>query len=146
MNAEKNKVEKNKTAIRNFIEEVLNEGNIDATDNYFHDDVVELDPFPGQGPGIEGLKDVLVMLRTAFPDMHWTVEEQIGEQHKVLTRFTWTGTHQGEFLGIAATTNPVSVKGTVIDNFTQGKVKETRILMDMLGLMQQLGVFPPPAV
>ena len=133
-------VEKNKAIIRHFIDETLNQGNIDAAHQFVHDDVVELDPFPGQGPGIEGLKDVLLMLHTAFPDMHWVVEEQIGERRKVLTRFTWTGTHQGEFLGIAATTNPVSAKGTVIDSLTKGKIKETRILMDMLGLMQQLGV------
>ena len=133
-------VAQNKATIRHFIEEALNQGNVEATHKYFHDDVVELDPFPGQGPGIEGLKDVLVMLLTAFPDMHWVVEEQIGERRKVLTRFTWTGTHEGEFLGIPATMNPVTVKGTVIDHLTQGKVKETRILMDMFGLMQQLGV------
>lgn len=132
-------VAKNKTIVRRFINETLNKGNIEATHKFVHDDVVELDPFPGQGPGIEGLKDVLLMLRTAFPDMHWTVEEQIGEHNKVLTRFTWTATHQGEFMGIPASENPVSVKGTVIDLLIQDKIKETRILMDTLGLMQQMG-------
>ena len=132
-------VENHKAIVSQFIEDVLNTGNIDHTNQYFHDDVVELDPFPGQGPGIEGLKDVLVMLRTAFPDMNWEVQEQIGEGNDVVTRFTWTATHQGDFLGIPATSNPVSVRGTVIDHFCDCKIKETRILMDMMGLMQQIG-------
>jgi predicted ester cyclase len=49
------------------------------------------------------LKDVLRSLRLAFPDMHWTVEEQIADDDKVLSRFEWTGTHQGEILGVPAT-------------------------------------------
>ena len=101
-------------------------------------------PFPGQGPGLEGLKAVLRGMRAGFPDMHWSVEEQIAEGDKVLTRFDWTGTHRGEFLGVSATGRPVKVWGMVIDRFQDGKIKETRILMDALGLMIQLGVFPPP--
>jgi hypothetical protein len=66
-------------------------------------------PFPGQGPGLPGLKDVLREMRMAFPDMHWTIEEQIAEADKVLTRFTWTGTHSAAFLGVPATGKPVTV-------------------------------------
>lgn len=126
-----------------FIEEVLNEGDIEATGKYFHDDVVEQVPLPGQGPGLAGLKEVLRGLRTAFQDMHWSVEEQIAEGEKVMTRFVWTGTHQAEFFGVPATGRNVSVWGVVIDRFVDGKIKETRIIMDGLGLMAQLGVFPP---
>ena len=127
-----------------FVEEVLNQGNIYSTGQFFWDDMVEQVPFPGQGPGLEGLKAVLRGMRAGFPDMHWSVEEQIAEGDKVLTRFDWTGTHHGEFLGVSATGRPVKVWGTVIDRFQDGKIKETRILMDALGLMMQLGVFPPP--
>ena len=79
------------------------------------------------------------MLRLAFPDMRWDVEEQMAEDNRVLTRFVWHGTHQGAFLGIAATQRSVSVSGMVIDRFEGAKIKSTRILMDTLGLMQQLG-------
>ncbi len=130
--------------IRRFLEEVLNQGNIEATGQFFWEDMVEQVPLPGQGPGLEGLKDVLRGMRTGFPDMHWSVAEQIAEGDKVLTRFEWTGTHHGEFFGVPATGRPVRVWGTVIDRFQDGKIKETRILMDALGLMMQLGVFPPP--
>ena len=127
-----------------FIEEVLNQGNIESTGQFFWEDMVEQVPFPGQGPGLEGLKDVLRGMRAGFPDMHWSVEEQMAEGDKVMTRFEWTGTHQGEFLGVPATGRPVRVWGIVIDRFQGGKIKDTRLIMDALGLMMQLGVFPPP--
>ena len=130
--------------IRKFLEEVLSNGNIEATGKYFHEDVVEEVPLPNQGPGLDGLKEVLRGLRNAFPDMQWTVEEQIEEGEKVVTRFVWTGTHKGEIFGVPATGRPVTVWGVVIDKFVGEKVKKTRIIMDSLGLMAQLGVFPPP--
>ena len=63
-------VEENKLVVREFIEETLNKGNVDAAGDYVADSVVELVPFPGQGPSLAGLKDVLRGMRIAFPDMH----------------------------------------------------------------------------
>ena len=134
----------NKEIIRGFIEEVLNKGNIEASGKFFHDDMVEQVPLPGQGPGIEGLKTILRAFKSAFPDMHWTIEEQIAEGDKVVTRFEWTGTHRGTFLGVPATDRPVKVWGIVIDRLQNGKIKDTRIIMDTLGMMMQMGVIPPP--
>ena len=133
----------NANLVRQFIESVLNAGDIEATGKYFHEDVVELVPFPGQEPGLGGLKKVLRGLRVAFPDMHWAVEEQIQEGEKVVSRFVWSGTHQTEFFGVPATGRRVSVWGMVIDRFVEGKIKDTRLIMDALGLMAQLGAFPP---
>lgn len=130
--------------VRAFIEEVLNQGQIDAADRFFWEDMVEQVPFPGQGPGIEGLKDVVRGLRAAFPDMHWRVEEQLTEGDRVLTRFEWTGTHKGAFLGVDATGRSVKVWGMVIDRFQDDRIKETRLIMDTLGLMVQLGAVRPP--
>jgi steroid delta-isomerase-like uncharacterized protein len=135
----------NSYVVRQFIEEVLNQGKIDATGQFFWEDVVEQVPLPGQGPGLEGLKDVLRGLRAAFPDMHWDIQEQISERDKVLSRFEWTGTHRGTFLGVPATDRSVTVWGMVIDRLEGGRIKETRIIMDTLGLLMQLGVVPPPA-
>src|ERR1700744_5144931 len=125
--------------VMQFIEHVINRGEIDPVDQFFWENMVEQVPFPGQGPGIEGLKGVLRGLFAAFPDMHWTIEEQIAEGDKVLTRFEWTGTHRGLFLGVPPTGRAVRVWGTVIDRFQGGKITHTRILMDTLGLMAQLG-------
>jgi steroid delta-isomerase-like uncharacterized protein len=137
-------MQNNKNIISRFIAEVLNQGNIDSSGKFFWENMVEQVPLPGQGPGLAGLKDVLRGMRAAFPDMHWTVEEQIAEADKVVTRFEWTGTHRGEFLGVPATGRPVKVWGVVIDRLEGGKIADTRIIMDVLGLMMQLGVFPPP--
>jgi steroid delta-isomerase-like uncharacterized protein len=134
--------EDNKARIREFIDRVLTAGEIDATGDYFHGDMVEEVPFPGQGPGLDGLKETLTRIRRAFPDVQWRVEEQMAEDNRVLTRFIWSGTHQGEFLGIPATTRVVQVWGMVIDRFEGQKVKSTRILLDTLSLLQQLGVVP----
>lgn len=130
--------------VREFIEVVINRGRIESAGEYFHEDMVEQVPFPGQGPGLSGLKDVLRGLLAAFPDMHWSVEEQISAGDRVLTRFEWTGTHRGTFLGVPATGRQARVWGMVIDRVVDGKVKDTRLLMDTLGLMIQLGVVAPP--
>lgn len=137
-------MQSNSEIVRDFIEEVLNQGNLEAAGRYFWDDMVEQVPLPGQGPGLEGLKDVLRGMKAAFPDIHWKIQEQIAEQDKVVTRFEWTGTHQGAFLGVPATGRTVKVWGVVIDRLENGKIKDTRIIMDALGLMMQFGVFPPP--
>jgi steroid delta-isomerase-like uncharacterized protein len=134
----------NSTIVRQFIEQAINQGQVDSAGQFVWDDVVEQVPFPGQGPGLDGLKDVLRALRAGFPDLHWTIEEQIAEGGKVLTRFEWTGTHYGEFLGVPATGRPVRIWGMVIDRLQEGRIKDTRILMDTLGLMMQLGVISPP--
>ena len=131
--------------VRGFVDQVLNQGRIDAAGDFFWVDMVEQVPFPGQGPGLQGLKDVLQGMREAFPDMHWSVEEQLTDGDRVLTRFEWRGTHRGTFLGVPATGRPVKVWGMVIDRVIEGRIKETRILMDTLGLMIQIGVVDPPA-
>jgi predicted ester cyclase len=106
--------------------------------------MVEQVPFPGEGPGIEGLKDVLRGMRAAFPDMQWRVDEPLSDADKVLTRFEWTGTHSREFLGVPATGRPVRVWGVVIDRVQEGRIWDSLVLMDTLGLMVQLGVITPP--
>jgi len=131
--------QQNSAQVTGFIEEGINQDHIDSIAKYVWEDVVEQVPFPGQGPGIDGLKDVLRGMRTAFPDLHFSVEEQIAEGDKVLTRFEWTGTHKDQFLGVPATGRPVKVWGMVLDRLVEGRIKDTRILMDIFGLMMQLG-------
>lgn len=132
-------LEQNKRVVCDFIKIVINERNLDAAGDFVADDVVEQVPFPGQGPGLEGLKDVLRGLFAAFPDMRWTIDEQLVDADKVLTRFTWTGTQEGDFFGVPASGNGVSVWGMVIDRIEGGRIKDTRILMDVFGLMRQIG-------
>ena len=131
--------------MQRFMDEVLNQGRLDAADELVREDFIELDPLPGQRQGREGLKEVIAMMRSAFPDMHWVAEEVIAADEKVVTRFKWSGTHRGDFLGIPATGRKVVVPGVVIDRLEAGKMADSRILMDTLGLMQQLGAIPGPA-
>lgn len=128
--------------IRKFTDEILNQGRFEVADEIVAENFVELDPLPGQQQGRQGLVDVLKMMRTAFPDMHWTIEESIVEGEKVVSRFNWTGTQQGEFLGIPPSGRAVRVKGVVIDRVVNGWMTDSRILMDTFGMMQQLGVIP----
>jgi steroid delta-isomerase-like uncharacterized protein len=130
--------------VRRFATEVITQGQMDLAAQFVSEDVVEQVPFPGQGPGLEGLKDTLRGMRAAFPDLNFSIEEQVSEGDKVASRFEWTGTHHGEFLGVPATGRQVRVWGIVIDRLEEGRIKETRIIMDIVGLMAQLGVFPPP--
>ena len=135
-------VSENKAVISSFLEEVLNQGRLERVDDLVAVDFVEVDPFPGQKQGREGLKQVISAFRTAFPDIHWEIEEMVGEGEKVFSRFTWRGTHRGEFFGVPATGRQITVKGMVIDQVVAGKMAESRILMDGLSMMRQLGVVP----
>ena len=132
----------NRVVVQRFLEEVINQGRLEQANEIVAEDFVELDPLPGQRQGREGLKEVIGMLREAFPDMHWVVDEMIAEGEKVVTRFTWTGTQQGTFMGIPATGKGVVVKGVVIDRIVGGMMTDSRILMDTMGMMQQVGVIP----
>jgi steroid delta-isomerase-like uncharacterized protein len=135
---------RNVVTVQRFVEEVINRGRLEAADELVHEDFVELDPLPGQRQGRQGLKDVIGMIRTGFPDIDWVIEETIASGDKVVTRFKWSGTHRGDFLGVPATGRKVTVHGVVIDRLSDGMMADSRILMNTLGLMQQLGVIPGP--
>lgn len=134
----------NATIVRRFVDEVITQGDINSASQFVWEDVVEQVPLPGQGLGLEGLKDVLRGMRSAFPDLIFVIHEQVSEGEKVASRFEWTGTHKGAFLGVPATGRSVRVWGVVIDRLEAGRIKDTRIIMDIFGLMMQLGVIPPP--
>jgi steroid delta-isomerase-like uncharacterized protein len=132
----------NAEIVRRFADEVISRGEIDRAGEFAWEDVVEQVPLPGQGPGLEGLKDILRAMRAGFPDLVFSTLEQISEGDKVASRFEWTGTHKGTFLGIPPTGKAVRVWGIVIDRLVEGRIKETRIIMDTMGMMMQLGVMP----
>jgi steroid delta-isomerase-like uncharacterized protein len=132
----------NKTVVIGFVEEVINQGRFERVNDLVALDFVELDPLPGQQQGREGLKQVIAAIRTAFPDIHWVIEEMVGEGDKAFSRFTWHGTHRSEFFGVPATGREIAVKGMVVDRVVAGKMVDSRILMDGLGMMTQLGVIP----
>jgi predicted ester cyclase len=134
--------EENKALDRRYVEEVLNKGNIDVIDEIMAPEYVgHVTGFPLANR--EGDKQFISMLRSAFPDIHFTIEDQIVEGDKAVHRMTARGTHKGEFNGIPSTGKRATVSVTNINRFAGGKVVEAWAVIDLLGLMQQLGVIPP---
>jgi hypothetical protein len=72
--------QENATVVRRFADEVITQGQIDRAVEFVWEDVLEQVPLPGQGPGIEGLKDILRTMRTGFPDLVFSIQEQIAER------------------------------------------------------------------
>ena len=132
-------LEQNKAILTRFVE-FINTGNTAIADEVVAPDFLERDPLPGQQPGREGLKAVILMIRAAFPDLEWVVDEMVAEGEMVASRFTWRGTHRGSFLGVPATGKQVTVTGMVFDRVVGGQLVESQILTDTLSLLTQLGV------
>ncbi len=137
-------VEQNKAIARHFTEEVVNKGKLDAIHDLVATNYVWHDAPPGLPSGTEGLKQFFAMHSAAFPDWHSTIDDLIAEGDKVTQRFTGRGTHKGEFMGIAPTGKQVTLTGILIYRIAGGKIVEEWLNVDELGMMQQLGVVPPP--
>lgn len=137
--------EQNKALVRRLMEEVFNGGNISIVDESVALDFVDHEELPpGIPPGREALKQIPAIFHSAFPDFKVTIDDLIAEGDKVVVRSTWSGTHQGEFLGIPPTGQPVSFGVIDIIRIADGKFVEHWGQMDNMGMMQQLGVVPAP--
>ena len=135
--------EQNKAVIRRWIE-ALNAGNLDVADEIYAPDFVMHDPGnPDRLPGPEGTKQGFAAFLAAFPDLHVTIEDIIAEGDKVVWRVSLTGTHKGEFLGIAPTGKQITNTGITIVRMVDGKFVEGWQNGDDLGMLQQIGAIPP---
>ena len=132
--------EENKALVRRLFEEVWNQGNLDVIDEIFAADYVGHMPGSPDIHGPEAGKQFVTMFRTAFPDIKFTVEDQIAEGDKGVTRWTYTATHKGEWMGIPPSGVQVALTGISIDRFAGGKIVESWDNLDDLGLFQQLGM------
>ena len=132
-----------KDVARRFYDEVYNGRNVDAIDDLASEDYVEHDPLPGQGTGRDGLKDRARMLIDAF-EPHFTIEDMIAEDDKVVVRWTNAGTHAGEFMGMAPSGKRFQIAGIDIHRVDGDRLAEHWHVVDMLSQMQQLGVIPGP--
>ncbi|MFE3323565.1 ester cyclase [Streptomyces sp. NPDC059176] len=131
-----------KSVIRRFSEEVVNQGNYAALKDLVHPDVQFDSKMAGVAPGIEGVKAVFSAMRKGFPDLACAIDELVAEGPTVAERFTFTGTHQGEFHGVAPTGKRVTVQGMAMFRVTDGKIAARWGVEDQLGLLKQLGYFP----
>jgi steroid delta-isomerase-like uncharacterized protein len=136
-------LEHNKAVVRRFFEEGPNKGNMDILSELVADDATDHHPLaPDQAPGIEGFRQALTALRTAFPDMQITIEDMIAEEDRVAIRVTTHGTHRGLLMGIPATGKEVTTTSFVIFRIAEGKIAERWAMGDRLGMLQQLGILP----
>jgi len=141
-------VEQNKVSAKRVFEEVWNKGNLNVLDELMLPTVTIHNLPPELPHGIEGYKQFFKMYRTAFPDLHFTVDDEIAEEDKVAVRWTSTGTHKGP-LPLVKQLTPTNKKGTItgmtmLRYDAKGKVVETWIEFDELHLLQQIGAFPVP--
>lgn len=136
--------QENKALVRRFIDEVQSRGNIDALDEFCAPDFVNYSAPPGMPSNCEGVKHVTAMFRQAFPDSYFTIEDMVAEGDKVVTRKTFHGSHQSEFMGIPPTGKQVSIGLIDIVRIAGGQVVEHWSIGDNLGMMQQLGVISSP--
>ena len=134
----------NKAIVRRFIEEVFNEGNLAAIAEVVDSGYIMHGPGPAVS-GQQGMQEFVTTYRTALPDYHCTIEDQVAEGDKVVTRWTVRGTQRGELDGIPPTGKPVTLAGIVIDRIANGRMAETWEQADVLGMLQQLGAIPAPA-
>ena len=124
-------------------EEFWCRGNPDAADEFVDPDFIDHQALPGAQPGIAGLKDFIRAWRSAFPDMHEVIELMVSDADMVVGRFRLSGTHLGEFFGIAPTGRRVEITGIDMLRLRDGKIVEFWYNEDTLGLFRLLGVTPP---
>jgi steroid delta-isomerase-like uncharacterized protein len=137
--------EENKAIVRRFYDEFVNQGNQSVADELVATDFVDNNPpSPDFAPGIEGVKQVFALYRSAFPDMTIAVEDQIAEGEKVVSRLTFRGTHKGELMGVPPTGKTVMIGLIDIIRMEGGQLAEHWGESDDMGMMQQLGVVPSP--
>jgi steroid delta-isomerase-like uncharacterized protein len=138
---EKMNLEQNKAIVRSYLDEIVNKGNMTALDSYLSEDVMF--------NNAKGFKQRFPAIRQAilsgFPDHHLTIQDQIAEGDKVVTRVTFHGTHQGPFNGIAPTGKQVEWSGIAMDRIANGKVVEMWHVQNTTALLQQIAATPSAA-
>jgi predicted ester cyclase len=119
---------------------------VDVADKLFAPSFVFHDPANYEDwYGLESVKRCAAMARAGFPDLEYTVEDQLAEGNRVSTRHRASGTHEGELLGLASTGNRVGIAGISIIRIEGGKIEEIWENYAAPGMLQQLGLIPPQA-
>jgi steroid delta-isomerase-like uncharacterized protein len=133
------------TSSINRLYDLINAGDIDGFGRQLADDFVERDEIPGLPPTKDGVIQYFRIMLAAFPDMRMDVQDSFASGEKAVARLRVSGTHQGEFMGIPATGKPVSVNLIDITRFgDDGLAREHWGVVDMLAMMQQIGIIPAP--
>jgi predicted ester cyclase len=133
-----------KTQLERIPLEVFNQGNFGLIDELIAPDFVEHSAQPGVPPTRDGFMQLAIALRSAFPDLHYTVEDAIDAGDKIVHRLAASGTMKGDFLGIPATGTRATWTEIHIGRVADGRLVEHWGLADQLGMLVQLGIVPAP--
>jgi steroid delta-isomerase-like uncharacterized protein len=136
--------EESTAVVRRFLDEVISKGNLAALNATCAPDLVWHGGGVGEFRSLEEFKQGVSPFFSAFPDLRVTVGDMLREGEKVVCRYTWDGTHRGDFFGVPATGRRVTVGGISVYRMAGGKIVEEWWLEDLLGLMQQLGAIRTP--
>lgn len=138
-----------KAIVRRFAEEIWHKGNLDAIEEFIAPNYVRHTSHYREGGrdvrGPEGARQSIAALRAAFPDVHFTEDGLLVDGDKVVSRWTFHGTHRGEFLGVVPTGKHVAFTGINIYRIAHGKIVERWAQEDAISLYQQLGLLAPRA-
>lgn len=102
----------------------------------------ESDTLPGPISGVPGMREFMKIYITAFPDLHFDLDQMLAEGEFVATRWTATGTHGGDLMGIPPTNRRAVTHGCTVGQFKNGKSVHDWIYWDTANLLRQLGVAP----
>ena len=133
----------NKAVVQRFYD-VFNSGKLNELDSFVRENFIDHNPLPEQNPGLAGLKQVMAMFRTAFPDIKIDVRELMAEGDKVAVRTQATGTHEGPLLGLPATGKSATISAIDIFVVKDGKIAEAWHVEELLYLLVQMGAVPMP--
>ncbi len=136
-------VEQNKEVTRKTIDEVWNKGAVDLIPELFNSDYIARGVAGPDIKGHDGWRQVVLNYRKAFPDVHDTIDELIAEGDKVVCRHTMTGTHTGEYPGLAPTGKKTKTTTIFVNYFKNGKIAETWSISNPIVFYSQLGMAPP---
>lgn len=121
----------------------INSGDLASVDTLFTSDFVDRNPLPGSSADLQGLKQSLAKVRTAFPDFRYTIEDEIAVGDRLVHRLAAKGTQKGEFMGLSATGKHASWSEIHIARIVNGKVAEHWATADQRSMMEQLGMSQP---
>jgi predicted ester cyclase len=122
--------------------EVLNDGKFGLLDELLAPEFVDRSPLPGVPPTRDGLKQSAITLKTAFPDLHYVIEDSIGSGDRIVHRLTASGTMKGDFMGMPATGKRATWTEIHIGRGVNGRLTEHWGLVDQQGMLAQLGSVP----
>jgi steroid delta-isomerase-like uncharacterized protein len=134
-----------KKIVRCLYEEVWNKRRLEVVNELVFPSHALTGPnFVGSSVGPDAYKEQVLLFVTGFPDLNFKVEDIIAEGDKVVSCWTISGTHKGEFMGVPATNRKVSIDGITIHQLSNGKIMDSNVSWDVWGMMQQLGVVSEP--